>query len=196
MAQLLVLNGTPFERFGWNDFPTFKFDVLFHIFVGFLTPYPLPKVLRYFWRWFFFQRGCFFKFHINLFALFKLNALEFYKLVTPQHMPDFQFCPLQISDSCQSCNGSAKAAVHAEFNLLQKKIERHIESSVNYHASSNCLRLNFSSGGIDGLGLSIERFALGGFSIHDTDIFSLFWAGPKYCTVSSTSLFAKVAHSI
>ena len=42
---------------------------------------------------------------------------------------------------------------------------------------------------VDGLALEICR-------IDGLDIFSLFWAGPKYCTVSSSSLFAKVAHSI
>ena len=40
---------------------------------------------------------------------------------------------------------------------------------MNYHASSNCLQLNFSSVGIDGLGLSIECLPLSRGSINSAE---------------------------
>ena len=48
----------------------------------------------------------------------------------------------------------------------KRRSKRQIWFSVNYHASSNCLKLNFSSVGIDGLGLCIECLSLSRGSIN------------------------------
>ena len=66
---------------------------------------------------------------------------------------------------------STKTAGPRVFTMCQN-IENHTDICkpwANYHASSNCLQLNFSSGGIDGLGLCIKCFTLRAFSIHSDD---------------------------